>query len=304
MKLAEADHRIVAITAAMTEGTGLMEFSQRFPDRFFDVGIAEEHAVTFAAGLAAEGWKPVVAVYSTFLQRAYDQILHDVALQKLPVVFAVDRAGLVGADGPTHHGAFDLSFLRHVPGLTLMAPSDENELQHALVTAFTLDGPAALRYPRGSGTGAALTEQPQPWPVGKGRLLIEGEPDGIALLSAGTTLRAAQEAVSAAQEEGIGVALFDARFVNPLDKEAILGLARANRSLVTVEENARKGGFGSAVLELLAENPDAMRPTMVLGLDDKFFPHGSQTELRHEARLDAESILDALRRAAGGIKGK
>ena len=289
----------MAITAAMPEGTGLLCFSERFPDRFFDVGIAEEHAVTFAAGLAAEGWRPVVAIYSTFLQRAYDQIVHDVALQKLPVVFALDRAGLVGADGPTHHGAFDLSFLRHIPDLVVLAPSDEDELQHALATALSLDCPTALRYPRGAASGVPLAEEPTPWPLGKGRIVADGGEGSVAILCAGTSLGTAREAARLAAAEGIAATVFDARFVKPLDRETILALAARSRALVTLEENTRLGGFGASVLELLAD-ADALRvPVRVMGLADRFYPHATQAELRLEAGIDADSVRAVIVELAG-----
>jgi 1-deoxy-D-xylulose-5-phosphate synthase len=304
VRLAEKNPRILAITAAMAEGTGLLCFSEKFPDRFFDVGIAEEHAVTFAAGLATEGWRPVVAIYSTFLQRSYDQIVHDVALQKLPVVFALDRAGMVGADGPTHHGAFDLSFLRHIPDLAVLAPSDEDELQHALATALSLDSPSALRYPRGSAVGVPMAEEPTPWPVGKGRIVLDGGEGSVAILCAGTALSAAREAARLAASEGVSVTVFDARFVKPLDRETILSLASRSSALVTLEENARLGGFGASVLELLAD-ADALRvPVRVLGLADRFFPHATQAELRREAGIDAESVRAVVVELAGRGKAR
>ncbi len=296
IRLAERDERVVAITAAMPEGTGLDRFAARFPDRFFDVGIAEQHAVTFAAGLAAEGWKPVVAVYSTFLQRGFDQVVHDVALQHLPVVFALDRAGLVGADGPTHHGAFDLSYLRQVPGLVVLAPSDEDELQHALATALSLGGPVAVRYPRGAGTGCALSEAPERLPLGRGRV-VAGDPDapGVAVLCAGTVLAAAREAVARVSANGAQACLFDARYVKPLDRDAVVRLARGARGLVTVEENALAGGFGSAVLECLADEGIPVPPVRRLGLPDRFVEHGTQAELRRDVGLDADAVERAIR---------
>jgi 1-deoxy-D-xylulose-5-phosphate synthase len=297
--LAERDPRIVAITAAMPEGTGLDRFRDRFPERFFDVGIAEQHAVTFAAGLAAAGWIPVVAIYSTFLQRAYDQIIHDVALQGLPVVFAVDRAGLVGADGPTHHGAYDLSFLRHVPGLTVIAPSDEAELAAAIATAIGLGGPVAVRYPRGAGIGCPPAEGSAVFAPGTGRLR-HGDPadPGVLVLCAGTVVSAGLEAARRAGEEGIQASVFDVRYVKPLDREAILDLASRCRGIVTVEENALAGGFGSAVVELLADAGGTVPPIRRLGLPDEFVEHGSQTELRAAAGIDAEGVLSAVRALA------
>ncbi|GAB4258825.1 1-deoxy-D-xylulose-5-phosphate synthase [Deferrisoma sp.] len=300
IELAEADPKIVAITAAMPEGTGLDRFRERFPDRFFDVGIAEQHAVTFAAGLAAEGWKPVVAIYSTFLQRAYDQIVHDVALQDLPVVFALDRAGLVGADGPTHHGAFDLSYLRHIPGVAVLAPADEGELRHALATALGLGRPAAVRYPRGKGIGVPREGPPRPWPLGKGRVVLGDPADpGVLVLSAGTVLGAARAAVERARVEGIQALVFDARYVKPLDRQGIVDLASRARAVVTVEENALAGGFGSAVLECLADEGVPIPRVRRLGLPDRFVEHGTQDELRRLVGLDADAILAAVRDLAG-----
>jgi 1-deoxy-D-xylulose-5-phosphate synthase len=293
--LAEADPRVIAITAAMPEGTGLDPFRDRFPQRFFDVGIAEQHAVTFAAGLAAEGWVPVVAIYSTFLQRAYDQIVHDVALQGLPVIFAMDRAGLVGADGPTHHGAFDLSFLRHIPGLVVLAPSNEDELQHALATAVSLKRPVALRYPRGQVAGVEMALKPQLLPLGQGRLVCGDESDpGILVLAAGTVANSAQAAVRRAQKSGIQATLFDVRYVKPVDRDAIVRLGSRASGLLTIEENVLAGGFGGAVLECLVDAGVALPPTRRLGLPDAFVEHGSQDELLRVVGLDPESIFEAL----------
>ncbi|MHB8763792.1 MAG: 1-deoxy-D-xylulose-5-phosphate synthase [Deferrisomatales bacterium] len=294
VRLAEANPRVVAITAAMPEGTGLDLFRERFPDRFFDVGIAEQHAVTFAAGLAAEGYIPVVAVYSTFLQRAYDQVVHDVALQGLPVVFALDRAGLVGADGPTHHGAFDLSYLRHVPDLAVLAPADEDELQHALATAVALGGPAAVRYPRGCGTGVAMAAEPQLLPLGRGRL-VRGDPanPGVLVVSAGTLLGGAVEGARRAEALGCQVAVFDVRYVKPLDREALLDLGARASGVVTLEENALAGGLGSAVLECFADAGLSI-PVRRLGLPDRFIEHGGQGDLRRALGLDAEGVAGAI----------
>jgi 1-deoxy-D-xylulose-5-phosphate synthase len=294
--MAEKDPRVVAITAAMAEGTGLSEFSEKLPERFFDVGIAEEHAVTFAAGLAAEGLKPVVAIYSTFMQRSYDQIIHDVALQELPVVFALDRAGLVGADGPTHHGSFDISFMRHIPGMTLMAPSDENELVNALATALSLDTPSALRYPRGNSVGVAMDAQPVLWPLGKGRLIQDAGEGAVGLLCLGAPLSTAMKAVRRAEEEGVKVTVFDARFAKPLDEAAVTGIARSCKALITLEENVLQGGFGSAVLEVLGDNSIHL-PVRRLGLPDRFVTHGSQVELKRELGLDEEGIYKAIMEA-------
>ena len=295
VQLAESDSRIVAVTAAMPEGTGLNRFGDRFPERFFDVGIAEQHAVTFAAGLAAEGLTPVVAVYSTFLQRAYDQVVHDVALQGLPVVFAMDRAGLVGADGPTHHGSFDISLLRHVPDLVLLAPADEDELRHALATAVSLQRPVALRYPRGCGVGCDLSAPPQQLPLGKGRLVYGSiDTPGVLVLSCGTVLAPVLEAAKQAEQRGVKATVFDVRYVKPLDAEAILDLVSRALAVVTVEENALAGGFGSAVLELLADGGGSLPPVKRLGLPDRFVGQGSQQELRAELGLDAAGIYETL----------
>ncbi len=299
VRLAQENPKIVAITAAMPEGTGLDLFRERFPERFFDVGIAEQHAVTFAAGLAAEGFVPVVAVYSTFFQRAYDQLVHDVALQGLPVVFALDRAGLVGADGATHHGALDLSYLRHVPGVTILAPSDEDELQHALATAVALGGPAAVRYPRGCGTGVPMAPDPARMPVGSGRIAW-GDPDrpDVLVACAGTVLEAAVEGARRAAKNGAQACVFDARYVKPLDRDALGRIAGKAAGLVTVEENVVAGGFGSAVLEALAEAGELPRAVRMLGLPDRFVEHGSPGELRREVGLDAEAVARAIEEAA------
>jgi 1-deoxy-D-xylulose-5-phosphate synthase len=289
--LAETEPKIVAITAAMPAGTGLMQFARRFPNRFFDVGIAEQHAVTFAAGLATEGMLPVVAIYSTFLQRALDQIIHDVCLQNLPVTFAIDRAGVVGDDGPTHHGVFDLSYLRFIPNLVIMAPKDENELQHMLYTAISLKSPTAVRYPRGSGEGVKLSGSLNEIPVGKGELLREGK--DILLLPVGNRVHTALEAARGLEKVGIDAAVINPRFVKPLDSDLIIEWAEKTGKVVTVEDNARLGGFGSAVLELLAANPNPHIMVQVLGYGDKFFEHGTQEILWHKGRIDAPAIINA-----------
>jgi 1-deoxy-D-xylulose-5-phosphate synthase len=296
IELAEKDDRIIAITAAMREGTGLVAFSEKFPKRFFDVGIAEEHAVTFAAGLATEGWLPVVAIYSTFLQRSYDQIIHDVALQNLPVIFALDRSGLVGADGPTHHGAFDISFLRHIPNLCLLTPSDENELRNALATAVACKGPVALRYPRGSGTGVELDASATPWPMGKGRVVFgeNADKNAVVVFSAGTVLGCVVEAAKLVSAKGVPVTVFDARFIKPLDSAAIQRLAKNAAAIMTVEENALMGGFGAAVLEALTDAGVTLPPIKRLGLPDEFVGHATQTQLREELGLDSASIAVAI----------
>jgi 1-deoxy-D-xylulose-5-phosphate synthase len=292
LELAERDPRVVAITAAMAEGTGLKEFAARFPDRFFDVGIAEQHAVTFAAGLACQGLRPTVAIYSTFLQRGYDSIVHDVCLQNLPVSFALDRAGLVGADGPTHHGVFDYTFLRHIPNLTIMVPRDEVELRRAMATALAADGPLAYRYPRGSGIGLALDGPFEPVPLGLGEKLRDGA-DGV-IFAAGTTVAAALAAADQLAAEGIRMAVVDPRFLKPLDRELIAGESRRCGLIVTVEENVLQGGFGSAVLELLAE--EGLSPRVLsIGLPDAFIEQGSQEELRARYGLDADGLAGSIR---------
>ncbi len=289
------DPRIVAVTAAMPEGTGLDAFAREFPDRFYDVGIAEQHAVTFAAGMATRGARPVVAIYSTFLQRAYDQVLHDVCLQGLPVVFALDRAGLVGEDGPTHHGAFDVSFLRHIPGIALFAPRDERAIGSALVSALALEAPAALRYPRGAGVGAP--ERPAVvYPPGKGEVLREGR--DAALVPAGHMCSAALAAADLLQADGIAAAVIDPRTIKPLDEELLAERARSVGLLVTIEENALAGGFGGAVLEAFNRRGVEAR-VICLGLPDKFTGQATQAELRSALGLDAAGIARAVRRALG-----
>ncbi len=292
VKLAAEDEKIIAITAAMPDGTGLTPFARAYPSRFFDVGIAEQHAFTFAAGLAAEGFRPVAAVYSSFVQRAYDQIFHDICLQKLPVIMALDRAGLVGDDGPTHHGVFDLSYLRHLPEMTVMAPKDENELQHMVKTAIYADRPIALRYPRGNGYGIPMDQEPASLPIGKGEVLAEG--DDVAIIAIGVTVYPAMEAAAQLKEKGIRAAVVNARFVKPLDRELILGWARRTGHLVTVEENALQGGFGSAVLELLEEERVTGVKVRRLGIPDRFIEQGPQAQLRKDLGLDAPGIAAAV----------
>ncbi len=285
--MAAAEPRLIGITPAMREGSGLVRFSEEYPDRYFDVGIAEQHALTFAAGLACDGYKPVVAIYSTFLQRAYDQLIHDVALQNLPVVLAIDRAGLVGADGPTHAGSFDLSYLRCVPNLTLMAPSDENECRQMLYTAMTLNGPAAVRYPRGSGPGAAIESAMHALPVGKGVLRRAGR--RIALLAFGSMVA---PALAAADKLDASVA--DMRFVKPLDEALLQQLAQTHELLVTLEENAVMGGAGSAVSECLQHL--GLYPRMLqLGLPDTFIDHGDHATMLKDCGLDAGGIEATIR---------
>jgi len=291
IELAEKNKKIIGITAAMPAGTGLLRFAQRFPDRFFDVGIAEQHAVTFAAGLATEGLLPVVAIYSTFLQRAMDQVIHDVCLQNLPVTFALDRGGVVGDDGPTHHGVFDLSFLRFIPNLVLMAPKDENELQHMLFTAIRHKGPAAVRYPRGSGEGVELSAELEEIPIGSGELLREGK--DILLLPIGNRVYPALEAARGLEKIGIDAAVVNPRFIKPLDSELILSWAGKTGRVVTVEDNVRMGGFGSSVLELLASNGHSHVKVKILGYGDRYIEHGTQEILWHKGHIDVPAITNA-----------
>ncbi len=284
--MAKADSRLVAITPAMAEGSGMVRFANEHPDQYFDVGIAEQHAVTFAAGLACEGLKPVVAIYSTFLQRAYDQLIHDVALQNLPVVFAVDRGGLVGADGPTHHGTFDISFVTCIPNMVVMAPADEAECRQMLSTAFQLNCPSMVRYPRGSGTGAIPSTDLEPLPLGKGKILRNGRK--IALLAFGSLVPAA---LAAGEELDATVA--NMRFVKPLDIELIIQLAGNHSLLVSIEENAIIGGAGSEIERVLAENGLNI-PVLRLGLPDRFIDHGEQGQLLADLGLDKNGIMRSI----------
>ena len=284
--IAAEDSRVVGITPAMREGSGLVKFAQKFPDRYFDVGIAEQHAVTFAAGLACEGMKPIVAIYSTFLQRAFDQLIHDVQIQNLPVVFALDRAGLVGADGATHHGAYDLSYMRCVPNITLMTPSDENECRQMLYTAYTLGGPSAVRYPRGAGPGVPVQKEMRALPIGKAEVRREGRK--VAILAFGSLLSAALEA-----GEKLDATVVNMRFVKPLDDALVAQLGRTHSLLVTVEENAVAGGAGSAVAESLAEQGLAIA-LLHLGLPDEFVDHGDQHLLLSAVGLDGGGIVAAI----------
>ncbi|KAB2844133.1 MAG: 1-deoxy-D-xylulose-5-phosphate synthase [Burkholderiales bacterium] len=291
--MADQDPLLVGITPAMREGSGMVEFSQRFPGRYFDVGIAEQHALTFAAGLACEGYHPVVAIYSTFLQRAYDQLIHDVVLQNLPVLLAIDRAGLVGADGPTHAGSFDLSYLRCLPNMTVMAPADENECRQMLFTGLKLGAPAAVRYPRGTGPGVAELQVMQALPLGKGELRRRGS--RIALLAFGSMLT---PALKVGEELNLSVA--NMRFVKPLDRELVRELALGHEALVTVEENAVEGGAGSAVAEALAEMGLTV-PILHLGLPDRFVDQGDPALLLTHCGLDAAGILRSVRERFGGL---
>ena len=279
---AAADERLVAITPAMREGSGLVEFEQQFPDRYFDVGIAEQHAVTFAGGLACEGIKPVVAIYSTFLQRAYDQLVHDVALQNLPVLFAIDRAGIVGADGPTHAGLYDLSFLRCVPNMIIAAPSDENECRLLLSTCYQTNSPSAVRYPRGTGTDATVSDGLETVEIGKGIIRREGEK--IAVIAFGSMV-----APSLTAADKLNATVADMRFVKPIDEELIVRLARSHDYIVTAEENAEQGGAGSAVLEVLAKH-GICKPVLLLGVEDKVTEHGDPKKLLADLGLNAEAV--------------
>jgi len=296
VRLAREDPRIVGVTAAMLDGTGMEYLNEAMPDRCLDVGMAEQHAVTFAAGLAAAGMRPVVAIYSTFAQRAYDQIVHDVCLQNLPVVLVLDRAGLVGDDGPTHHGAFDVSYLRHIPNLTVMAPRDEAELCRMLVTALSLPGPSAIRFPRGTGAGVPPPEVPEPLPVGKAEVLAEG--DDVLVIAFGAAVARAMEACETLREEGLQATVVNARFAKPLDAELICDLADRIERVVTVEENALPGGFGSAVVELLSDRGLEHVTVRRAGLPDRFVSHGDSARLLQECGLDAASLCETIRATA------
>lgn len=288
---AQQDQKLVGITPAMREGSGMVAFAQRFPDRFFDVGIAEQHAVTFAAGLACEGFKPVVAIYSTFLQRAYDQLIHDVALQNLDVTFAIDRAGLVGADGATHAGNYDMVYLRCIPNMVIMAPSDENEARKMLVTAYSYHGPASVRYPRGTGIGANIEKDTMPLPIGKGLVLREGT--DTAILAFGTMVNPALEA-----GEKLDATVINMRFIKPIDRELVIKTANRHHTLVTVEEGVVAGGAGSAVLEVLSEQ-GLTNPVIQLGLPDRFIDHGDIPTLLAMNGLDGKGIERSIRDRLG-----
>lgn len=294
--LAKKDSRIVAVTAAMPEGTGLNRFAALFPDRFFDVGIAEQHAVTFAAGLATQGLKPVVAVYSTFMQRAYDQILHDVCVESLPVVLALDRGGIVGEDGPTHHGLFDFSYLRNIPNMTIMAPKDENELARMVKTAIDHDGPIALRYPRGKGEGVTMDPDLKPIAIGKAEVLKVGR--DLTILAVGRMVGEALKAALELEALGTSCTVINARFVKPLDKTLILEMIEKTGALVTAEEQVLDGGFGSAVLELMADNDMLNCRVRRVGIRDTFVEHGPQETLRNVYQVDAAAIVRAAREIA------
>ncbi len=300
IQLAKEDKRIVAITAAMPEGTGLNKFGMEFPGRLYDVGIAEQHGVTLAAGMAADGLRPVVAIYSTFLQRAFDQIIHDVSLQRLPVVFCLDRAGLVGEDGPTHHGVFDIAYLKGIPEMVLMAPKDENELQHMLKTALTLDGPSAIRYPRGEGIGVPLDEVLSPLPIGKAELLKGELKEGadVAVIALGNMVTPALAAASVLEQQGISTLVVNARFAKPIDREILVSIAGICPKIVTVEDHVLAGGFGETVLAVLEEEKSRGRIQEAhvrrIGIPDQFITHGSQKILRQKYGLDPEGIVAAV----------
>ncbi|WP_068809826.1 1-deoxy-D-xylulose-5-phosphate synthase [Pseudohongiella nitratireducens] len=285
--LAESDKDMVAITPAMSAGSGMDDFAAKYPERFFDVAIAEQHAVTFAAGMACDGVKPVVAIYSTFLQRAYDQLIHDVALQNLDVLFAIDRAGLVGEDGPTHAGSFDLSYLRCIPNMIVMAPSNEDECRQMLYTGYHHRGPAAVRYPRGKGPGAVINEQMTQLPIGKARLKRQGK--AVALLAFGSMVEPAQKAA-----ESLNATVIDMRFIKPLDEEMIEEMANQHQILVTVEENTVMGGAGSAVNEFL-QRRDVLIPVLNIGLPDQYLPHGKPPQMLSDVGLDSEGIVTAVK---------
>lgn len=293
LRLMRENHKIVVITAAMLEGTGLAIAAREFPQRVFDVGICEQHAVTLAAGLASQGFTPIVAIYSTFLQRAYDQVIHDVCIQNLPVVFAIDRAGIVGDDGKTHQGAFDISYLRSIPNIVVAAPKDEDELQHLLFTAINAGCPMAIRYPRGNGQGVPLQPDLHQLPIGRGEKLRDGQ--DVAILAIGPTVYSALSAAEQLAREGIGCAVVNARFAKPLDSELILEQASRTKRLVTVEENALAAGFGNAVLQLLESSKLVEVRTECIGLPDRFVDHGPQQLFRSIFDLDAEGIARRIR---------
>lgn len=302
--IAEKDTSVVGITAAMAEGTGLKKMHQRFPERYFDVGIAEQHAVTFAGGMAVGGLRPVVAIYSTFMQRAYDQMIHDICVQNLHVVFAMDRAGIVGEDGHTQHGVFDIGFMRAIPNMKVMAPKDEEELRHMLYTAVYMDGPVSLRYPRGKGVGTPLTRELHRLEVGKAELLSpatleQAERSECAILAYGSTVAYAQDAAKELMEEGIEIAVVNARWAKPLDEEMIVSLAKSTRRLVTIEDHVVAGGFGSAVLELLESKGLKDIDVRIIGLPDTFVEHGAPTILKELYGLSSSHIKDVVRAMVG-----
>jgi 1-deoxy-D-xylulose-5-phosphate synthase len=299
-ELGSRNKNVVAITAAMPDGTGLTLFRDTYPDRFFDVGIAEQHAVTFAAGLARTGLKPVVAIYSTFLQRAFDQIIHDVALQRLNVAFAIDRGGVVGEDGPTHHGILDLSYLGQIPNMVVMAPKDENELRHMLATAVAYgDGPVAVRYPRDYGYSVDLDPEPTPLEIGRGEIVVKGT--DAALIAIGSMVMPCVKAAGILRQEGVGCCVVNARFAKPLDKDLICSVASSSGPVVTVEENALRGGFGSSVAQMLHENKIGV-PVTILGLPDRFIMHATRQELLGDLGLSEEGIAGTVRAALSKVR--
>ena len=301
VELAEKDDKIIGITAAMADGTGLIHLAKRFPERFFDVGIAEQHAVLFAAGLALEGFKPVVAIYSTFLQRAFDQVIHDIALQKIPVVFALDRGGLVGEDGPTHHGSFDFSYLRLVPNFVIMAPKDENELRDMLWTAIDYqEGPIAFRYPRGESLGLPLKKGFEKIPIGKSEIIREGS--DLAILAVGDRVMPAFEAAERLGKKGITAQVINARFIKPIDIEMIKEVAQKFSVVITIENNTILGGFGSAVAEILSESGKKNVLFQRFGLPDKFVSHGSIKDLLYNVKLDVENLVNRIETFMAQIK--
>jgi 1-deoxy-D-xylulose-5-phosphate synthase len=299
----ELDEKIVALTAAMPDGTGIDRVLEKFPDRAFDVGIAEQHAVTFCAGMACEGLKPVAAIYSTFLQRGFDQVIHDVCLQNLNVTFAMDRAGIVGADGPTHHGLLDIAYFRGYPNMVLMAPKDEAEMRDMLLTAIEHNGPAALRYPRGNGLGVDISELPKTLEIGKGELVRDGE--DVAIIAYGTMVEPSLAAASNLEKEGIDATVVNARFVKPLDADLILNIARDHRLIVTVEEAYLAGGFGSAVMELLEANGLQDKVKVVrMGVPDRIVTHGDAKLLLAKYGLDADGIYLKVKGSAAELGEK
>jgi len=289
VKLAESDEKIIAITAAMTNGTGLDDFAKEFPERFYDVGIAEEHAVTFAAGLAVNGLRPICAIYSTFLQRAYDQIIHDVALQNLPVIFCMDRAGFVGDDGPTHHGILDIAYMRTIPNMTIMVPKDENEMQHMMYTASIHNSPSSIRYPRGCGLGVKFDKNFKKLPIGKAEVLKQGK--DLAIIGAGPII---YEALEVAKESKKSVTVINARFVKPLDEKLVLQTAKKTKKIITIEEGTIKGGLGSAVLELLEEK-NVKAKVKILGIPDKFIEQANQDKQKELCGLTKENVLKTIK---------
>jgi len=300
LRLAEEDPKIIGITAAMLDGTGLEDFAKKFPERVFDVGIAEEHGITYAAGLASQGFKPVAAIYSTFLQRAYDQIIHDVCLNKFPVVFCLDRAGIVGEDGPTHNGVFDIAYLRSIPNIVVMAPKDCNELQHMIKTAVDHNGPVSIRYPRGNGVDRTLDKELKSLEIGKAEIVhkVKGDKKGVAIVAIGSMVDPSIEAAKLLEQDGMHMTVINARFAKPLDKKMIIGKAKRSRLLVTVEEGVLAGGFGSGVLELLHQEEVAL-PVECIGIPDEFVCHGKKEEMLKKYGLTAEGIAGKIKKILG-----